>query len=68
VKRDRKLSVRIATWIVWHCMEYAGFHTKEQCNAFGGLVYRRGDDGADPRVRLCDKLRWHPDSHTYQVY
>jgi hypothetical protein len=41
-----------------------------RCNAFGGIVSDRHYAGGRSEVggvRLCDKDRWHTDSHTYEI-
>lgn len=35
-----------------------------ECRAFGGIVYQV-DVRKPDEVRLCNKPRWHTDSHTY---
>lgn len=45
---------RILLWF----LDRATLHTIEPCNAYGGTF-------SDGTPRVCEKPRWHWDSHTY---
>jgi hypothetical protein len=47
---------RLWFWV----LDHLSADTWELCNAWGG-------SGPDGSVRLCDKHRWHIDSHTYEL-
>lgn len=52
----KMLTIRLAVW--W--LERRGAVDRFPCRAYGGVM-------ADGSVRLCDKWRWHTDSHTYEI-
>lgn len=51
---------RIVSNVLLWLLERAEVATGEPCAAYGGI-------SADKtRVRLCEKRRWHSDSHAYE--
>lgn len=54
MSRRPTLVGRLFLWL----LDQAYLHTTEPCRAYGGTML-------DGRVRMCDKTRWHWDSHTY---
>ena len=46
---------RVFLWL----LDQACLHTTEMCRAYGG-------QSSDGMPRVCDKPRWHWDSHTYE--
>ncbi len=53
-----KLTRSMMNVLVFWALDFAGFHTHELCWKYGGT-------NADGTVRVCDKPRWHADSHTF---
>lgn len=49
---------RLLNLILFWALEKAEFHTRELCWKYGGTR-------ADGKVRVCEKSRWHTDSHAF---